>query len=120
LQPFSLARSQVEPIPRRHDAAAMLQISQSDLPLTLSAGAVHAELTATSLSAVYSDGASAFAQLALSNMAGGKKGDAVEVLLQAEGARSSASPARRTTRSGTARRGGCCSKASARASTASF
>jgi hypothetical protein len=78
------ASLRADPVTTAVPQLAMLQVSQPDLPMTLSARTVHGELTATSLSAVYSEGASAFVQLALTSRSGGKKGEAVEVLLQTE------------------------------------
>ncbi|HEY7646285.1 MAG TPA: hypothetical protein VH858_14675, partial [Hyphomicrobiales bacterium] len=78
------ASLRADPVTTAAPQLAMLQVSQPDLPMTLSAGTIHGELTATSLSAIYSEGASAFVQLALTSRSGGKKGEAVEVLLQTE------------------------------------
>src|SRR5262245_12172300 len=75
-----------DPITTASPQLAGLHVNQPDLPLTLSAGAVRGDLTVTSLNAIYSDGASAFAQLTLSSQTAGKKGDAAEVMLRAEGA----------------------------------
>jgi hypothetical protein len=78
------ASLRADPVTTAAPQLAMLQVSQPDLPMTLSAGTIRGELTATSLSAVYSKGASAFVQLALTSKSGGKKGEAVELLLQTE------------------------------------
>lgn len=78
------AASRADPVTGATPQVAALHVDQPDLPLTLAAGSVHGELTATSLGAVYSEGASAFAQLTLSSRSSGKKGDAAEVLLRVE------------------------------------
>jgi hypothetical protein len=78
------ASLRADPVTTAAPQLVVLQASQPDLPMTLSAGTIRGELTATSLSAVYSKGASAFVQLALTSRSGGKKGEAVELLLQTE------------------------------------
>ena len=49
------ASLRADPLTTAAPQLAMLQVSQPDLPMTLSAGTVRGELTATSLSAIYSE-----------------------------------------------------------------
>ena len=78
------ASSQILPDQTGSVKPAAVQVDPGDLPLTLTAGPVTGELTATSPKGLYTAGSSAFAQLTLSSKAESRRGVSAELLLEAE------------------------------------